>query len=218
MKRPNYRQTIITILVVVAIYSTLMWILLQLESGVKGSTLNTLQDALWYLTETLTTVGYGDVLPVMFFLADSRRLFGILVKPTFDTVERHETKQSSDPSDTEFYLLLVTLMFLKQVHDLAPRWSSQYSAHQGRDQPSRRECVDHDERVVGDTGVALHHVEPLHLVAGLHRNHLSTSGRCPWLRPPRRTVTRDTSTQGAACTWMCTSMAPSGATTSLPRP
>ena len=60
MKRPNYRRTILTAIVVVIIYGTLISVLLDLESGVPNSKINTLQDAMWYLTETLTTVGYGD--------------------------------------------------------------------------------------------------------------------------------------------------------------
>ncbi len=110
MKRPNYRQTIITILVVAAIYSTLMWILLQLESGVKGSTLNTLQDALWYLTETLTTVGYGDVLPVTYwgrvigftFLLSSLGVYGFIIGQIANFMSTLKEQKDLGLNGTEF--------------------------------------------------------------------------------------------------------------------
>ncbi len=87
MKKPNYRQTIITIVVLVVIYGSLVAILLQLEGGMPGSKLNTLQDGMWYLVETLTTVGYGDVLPVSYwgrmigfiFLLSSLGVYGFII-------------------------------------------------------------------------------------------------------------------------------------------
>ena len=87
MKGPSYRRAIATILIVFAVYSVLITILLDLESGLPGSKLNTLQDALWYLTETLTTVGYGDALPITYwgkmigfvFLFSSFGVYGFII-------------------------------------------------------------------------------------------------------------------------------------------
>ena len=87
MKRPNYRRTILTALVVVIIYGSLISVLLKLEGGHPNSKINTLQDAMWYLTETLTTVGYGDALPVTYwgrmigfvFLLSSLGVYGLVI-------------------------------------------------------------------------------------------------------------------------------------------
>lgn len=87
MKQPNYRKALITIVVLVAVYGTFIWILLDLEQGVPNSKINTLQDAMWYLVETLTTVGYGDALPVTYygrmigfvFLLSSLGVYGFII-------------------------------------------------------------------------------------------------------------------------------------------
>ena len=110
MKRPNYRQTIITLLVVVAIYSTLVWLLLDLESEAPNSRLRTLQDALWYLTETLTTVGYGDVLPVTYwgrmigftFLLSSLGVYGFIIGQIANFMSTLKEQRDLGLNGTEF--------------------------------------------------------------------------------------------------------------------
>jgi len=87
MKGPNLRRVIATILIVFVVYGTLLVILLDLERGHPDSKINTMQDALWYLTETLTTVGYGDALPVTYwgrmigfvFLFSSFGVYGFII-------------------------------------------------------------------------------------------------------------------------------------------
>ncbi len=87
MKGPNLRRVIATIVIVFVIYGTLLTILLRLERGHPDSKINTVQDALWYLTETLTTVGYGDALPMTYwgrmigfvFLFSSFGVYGFII-------------------------------------------------------------------------------------------------------------------------------------------
>src|SRR5882672_1653074 len=87
MKRPNYQNVILTILLVACIYGGLLAVLLRLESGEPQSKLNSVQDAMWYLVETLTTVGYGDALPVTYwgrmigfvFLLSSLGVYGFII-------------------------------------------------------------------------------------------------------------------------------------------
>ncbi len=87
MKRPNYQRTIITIILLVVIYGSLIAVLLWLEEGAPNGKLNSLQDAMWYLVETLTTVGYGDALPVTYwgrmigfiFLLSSLGVYGFII-------------------------------------------------------------------------------------------------------------------------------------------
>lgn len=87
MKRPNYRSFLLTATAIFVVYGFLIVVLLQLEARQPGAKINTLQDALWYLVETLTTVGYGDMLPVTYwgkmvgfiFLLSSFGVYGFII-------------------------------------------------------------------------------------------------------------------------------------------
>ena len=87
MKRPNYRQVLYTVIVMVVVYGTLVALMMRWEVGAPGSNIEGLQDALWYLVATLTTVGYGDVYPVTYagrnigfiFLLSSLGVYGFII-------------------------------------------------------------------------------------------------------------------------------------------
>ncbi len=87
MKRPNYRKVLLTFLVFACIYGGLLALMLHLEEGAPNSKINTLLDAMWYMVETLTTVGYGDALPVTYwgrmigfiFLLSSLGVYGFII-------------------------------------------------------------------------------------------------------------------------------------------
>ncbi|MBS1681029.1 MAG: potassium channel protein [Bacteroidetes bacterium] len=87
MKGPNYRKIFASIFVFTCIYGGLLALLLKIEAGVPQSKLNDWQDAMWYLVETLTTVGYGDALPVTYwgrmigfiFLLSSLGVYGFII-------------------------------------------------------------------------------------------------------------------------------------------
>jgi len=87
MKRPNYRKALITIVGIVAVYTVLIIILLRAETNAPGSKIVNVRDALWYLLETLTTVGYGDKLPItdqgsivgFIFLISSLGVYGFII-------------------------------------------------------------------------------------------------------------------------------------------
>ena len=53
--------------VVAGIYALLLALLMYAEQDSPNRKLISLQDGLWFLMETLTTVGYGDVLPVTYW-------------------------------------------------------------------------------------------------------------------------------------------------------
>jgi len=87
MKGPNYQRVLLSFFAFLFFYGGLLAVLLELEAGEPHSRLNNWQDAIWYLTETLTTVGYGDALPVTYwgrmigfvFLLSSLGVYGFII-------------------------------------------------------------------------------------------------------------------------------------------
>lgn len=87
MKRPNYRNFILTVIAIVVFYGVLLLILLKFEETAQGAKITSFQDGMWYLLETLTTVGYGDTLPVTYwgrmigfvFLLSSFGVYGFII-------------------------------------------------------------------------------------------------------------------------------------------
>src|ERR1700753_719931 len=87
MKRPNYSQIFFTVVGVVTVYGIMISVLLQLEAQAPESQINSLESAMWFLVATLTTVGYGDVVPVtywgriigMLFLLSSLGVYGFII-------------------------------------------------------------------------------------------------------------------------------------------
>ena len=87
MKRPNYRNFILTALALIFTYGTLLTILIELEEAAPNAKIHSINDGIWYLLETLTTVGYGDTLPVTYwgrmigfvFLLSSFGVYGFII-------------------------------------------------------------------------------------------------------------------------------------------
>lgn len=75
MKRPNYRRILFLVLAVVLAYSVVLFVIFSLEHDAPNSKITNVEDALWYLIATITTVGYGDVVPVTYW----GRFLGIIV-------------------------------------------------------------------------------------------------------------------------------------------
>jgi voltage-gated potassium channel len=87
MKRPNYRRTLYTVLLLAVGYGILMTFMMRLEAGAPNSQFTSIESAVWYVVATLTTVGYGDVVPVTYwgrmigiiFLLSSLGVYGFII-------------------------------------------------------------------------------------------------------------------------------------------
>src|SRR5882762_760992 len=117
MKRPNYRRVLISIFVFACIYGGLLALMLKLESGQPHSKLNTVLDAMWYMVETLTTVGYGDALPVTYwgrmigfvFLLSSLGVYGFIIGQIanfMSTVKEHRELGLNGTSFTNHVVII----------------------------------------------------------------------------------------------------------------
>ena len=58
------KKKIRIVLIAIAVYLTLLFLLLLSEQRAAGSPIRTFWDAVWYSLVTLTTVGYGDIYPI----------------------------------------------------------------------------------------------------------------------------------------------------------
>ncbi|MBX2911179.1 MAG: potassium channel family protein [Cyclobacteriaceae bacterium] len=87
MKQTIYRKTIITITALFSVYAFLVFLMLELESGAPNARIVSVQDGVWYAIATLTTVGYGDLVPVTYggrmlgfvFLLSSLGIYGYVI-------------------------------------------------------------------------------------------------------------------------------------------
>ena len=64
MKKLNYTKLIVVAIFGIALYFTMVFLLLHYESSDPTSRIQHLNNAFWYSIVTLTTVGYGDYVPV----------------------------------------------------------------------------------------------------------------------------------------------------------
>ncbi|MFN7260364.1 MAG: potassium channel family protein [Cyclobacteriaceae bacterium] len=67
VSRFNKGRALVLMCAIAGVYATLLALLMYAEQESPDRKMVTFQDAIWYLMETLTTVGYGDVLPVTYW-------------------------------------------------------------------------------------------------------------------------------------------------------
>ncbi len=75
MKKPDNTRLVYSLIGLVLFYGAIIFLLHQIESEAVGSKMLGWQDGLWYVVATITTVGYGDVIPVTYW----GRTLGFLV-------------------------------------------------------------------------------------------------------------------------------------------
>lgn len=90
MKRQHARRSrnsLLTVALILLVYVFLIIILLRVEAQDPNANIKSVMDAMWYVMETLTTVGYGDTLPVTYwgrmigflFLFSSLVFYGFII-------------------------------------------------------------------------------------------------------------------------------------------
>ncbi len=111
MKRKSTSQSAaLAIATIVVIYGVLLVALYHFEKRTPDSKIHSLFDATWYLVETLTTVGYGDMLPVsptgrligFLFLLSSVGVYGFIIGQMATFVSAFKEKKMLGLNGTNF--------------------------------------------------------------------------------------------------------------------
>ena len=87
MKKVNLSRIAIGALISLTVYFTLLILLVEVEKSNPDTGINSVYDAVWWSTVTLTSVGYGDLVPTteggrmigFAFLFGSLTLFGVII-------------------------------------------------------------------------------------------------------------------------------------------
>ena len=105
----------------VAIVISGSMIIFQLESGQPDSQINSRLDAAWWAVSTITTVGYGDMVPVtdagkimaMFFMLFGLTILAIFLSSVGTRFYKHQFEKNDDN------LTLVQKKVFERMDDLA---------------------------------------------------------------------------------------------------
>lgn len=100
----------LTILMYVAIYSAVLFLLAYLEARNPDGNIKSFSDALWFSIVTLTTVGYGDFYPTTYlgkfvgltFIIGSLGLLGFIISRATDEISQARMKRKMGQYGTDF--------------------------------------------------------------------------------------------------------------------
>ena len=113
----NYRKLILFGLLFLAVYILLVYQLLEYELLEGHSEIKSLSDALWYSIVTLTTVGYGDIVPTSeggriigyIFLFLSLGVYGILIGQFSNVISKINENNKLGMQGTSFQNHIVVI-------------------------------------------------------------------------------------------------------------
>lgn len=128
MKKPNYLRLVGIALGFIVIYVLMLSFLISVESESPNATIKDFDDALWFSIVTLTTVGYGDMIPVTqtgklfgsIFLLFSLGFYGVLIgqiSTIMNTVKENKRLGMNGTNFTNHVVMIGWSDFGKAVAD-----------------------------------------------------------------------------------------------------
>ena len=110
MKKPNIFKYFMYLFLGLTVYMTLLILLVIFEVDAEGTNIHNVRDAVWYSTVTLTTVGYGDIVPITgggrvigtIFILFSLGLYGLLIGQFSSIVNSYRENKKLGMNGTNF--------------------------------------------------------------------------------------------------------------------
>lgn len=117
MKKATYKKLVYRLSAVLLFYTIIVLALHYLEHDVPNSEMATWQDALWYVVATITTIGYGDVVPVTYagrtigfiVMLSSLGIYGLVISQitNFMNTVREQRELGLNGTDFENHVVII---------------------------------------------------------------------------------------------------------------
>jgi len=106
----KYRKYTFWGLITIAIFLLIDFVLFIVEDGVEGSNIYSYNDAFWYMIVTITSVGYGDIVPVStigkiigyFYVFSSLFILGVLISSMSTNISKMILEKKLGYRGTDF--------------------------------------------------------------------------------------------------------------------
>jgi len=117
VKKATYKKLVYRLSAVLLFYTIIVLVLHYLEYDLPNSKMPTWQDALWYVVATITTIGYGDVVPVTYlgrtigFIAmlSSLGIYGLVISQiaNFMNTVREQRELGHNGTDFKNHVVII---------------------------------------------------------------------------------------------------------------
>lgn len=117
MKKATYKKLVYRLSAVLLFYTIIVLVLHYLEYDLPNSKMPTWQDALWYVVATITTIGYGDVVPVTYLgrtigfvaMLSSLGIYGLVISQiaNFMNTVREQRELGHNGTDFKNHVVII---------------------------------------------------------------------------------------------------------------
>jgi voltage-gated potassium channel len=117
VKKASYKKLVLRLSAVILFYTIIVLALHDLEHDVPNAEMLTWQDSLWYVVATITTIGYGDVVPITYMgrtigfvvMLSSLGIYGLVISQitNFMNTVREERELGLNGTDFKNHVVII---------------------------------------------------------------------------------------------------------------